>query len=94
MRSNKTGIHTTPICLSARSIVHLTAQIQNMETRVANFESGGLPHINHQTTNEIKQGPEKGRQVLKSPEKIKPPKSKPICGKDGIQGPQEIVIAL
>ena len=25
------------ICLSAQSIVHLTAQIQNMETRVANF---------------------------------------------------------
>ena len=29
--------HSTDICLSAQSIVHLTAQIQNMETRVANF---------------------------------------------------------
>ena len=32
-------IHTY-ICLSAQSIVHLTAQIQDMETRVANFFGG------------------------------------------------------
>ena len=38
----KQGSRSTPadrslLCLSAQSIVHLAAQIQNMETRVANF---------------------------------------------------------
>ena len=48
-------VNTCCICLSAQSIVHLTAQIQNMETRVANFFGGCRgPHFGPTNTIDTK----------------------------------------